>query len=337
MRPSLLVVMLFLLGASACHPPKIPPYQGWVRERAVFLNGSGKQIRLLTKDEADTASRGDELTDLEYRRYVHGVMQALRAHRTRTETTRVVMFIHGGLNSVKSSIERVHDVAQAIQNSDPNAFPLFINWDSSIGSTYSDHLVGVRQGNRPRPLEGFGFAPLVFGTDVLRGLANTPGTWVQIASDTWKDAVLQRTRNADLTRRIETDQATNPGRDSLRVISAAYDPTRFERLTSRVAAVFWFPLRLATAPLVETIGTPAWENMERRTQTVFRTPQEFESSSRDSLPIRGYHAATGGAAILLDSLKAALRPRTTSTCSAIAWARSSRTTSCSTNWHASAK
>ena len=37
----------------------------------------------------------------------------------------------------------------------------------------------------------------------------------------------------------------------------------------------YFPLKLATAPVIDACGKSAWDNMSRRTQTMFRSPAEF--------------------------------------------------------------
>lgn len=57
---------------------------------------------------------------------------------------RITIFLHGGLNTPTSSLERAVDYSDAIIQD--GSFPIFINWDSSLTSSYIDHLFYLRQG-----------------------------------------------------------------------------------------------------------------------------------------------------------------------------------------------
>lgn len=66
------------------------------------------------------------------------------------------------------------------------------------------------------------------------------------------------------------------------------------------------PTVLLTGPLVDGFGAGAWNNMRRRTQTMFPRRDEM---ARSILPNGDYRALRGAVSILVDSLNGMLHPR----------------------------
>lgn len=66
--------------------------------------------------------------------------------RTGGKKKRILLYVHGGLNTAQTSIERVVEYSPKIM--EDGTYPIFINWDSSLTSSYLDHLVYLRQGRR---------------------------------------------------------------------------------------------------------------------------------------------------------------------------------------------
>jgi hypothetical protein len=66
--------------------------------------------------------------------------------RTGGTKKRILLYVHGGLNTAQTSIERVVEYSSQIQ--EDGTYPIFVNWDSSLTSSYRDHLVLLRQGRR---------------------------------------------------------------------------------------------------------------------------------------------------------------------------------------------
>lgn len=99
---------------------------------------------------------------------------------TSDKVNRLLIFVHGGLNTQIGSIERIvgpegkeplyNEIAQA------GYYPLFINWRASFTSNYVDSLVLIRQGEK-QPVLGPATAPTVFVIDVMRGITRAPLIW----------------------------------------------------------------------------------------------------------------------------------------------------------------
>ena len=66
-------------------------------------------------------------------------------------TRKVLIFVHGGLNTQVASLERVSTPtkdrrAMYAEIADAGFYPLFVNWQSSLVSSYVEQLVYIRQG-----------------------------------------------------------------------------------------------------------------------------------------------------------------------------------------------
>lgn len=77
--------------------------------------------------------------------YLENIMTALKNHpRSDNGKRKVLFYIHGGLNMQKSAIIRAQDLSPKIMKD--GYFPIFVNWQSSLPSSYMNHLLWVRQG-----------------------------------------------------------------------------------------------------------------------------------------------------------------------------------------------
>ena len=96
-------------------------------------------------------------------------------------TRQVLIFVHGGLNTYNQSLARVNEMTPEILAA--HYYPLFVNWDSGLKSSYLEHLFLVRQGE-VEPVWGPVTFPLYFVADVGRAVTRAPVVWYyQITSD----------------------------------------------------------------------------------------------------------------------------------------------------------
>lgn len=135
-------------------------------------------------------------------------------YRAGTNKRRIVLFVHGGMNSSHQSIQRAADYSSEIlADATDGAYPIFINWDSSLTSSYLDHLINLRQGRvaqdwccgawmeeggwrRTIGSEVFGHVARVFTIppyllmDVVRGAIRLPvdiyGVYAEMLSTKWR-------------------------------------------------------------------------------------------------------------------------------------------------------
>ena len=241
--------------------------------------------------------------------------------------TNIFIFVHGGLNSRVDSFERATNLWRKLQANKPGYYPIFINWDSGLMSSYWEHLHRVRQG-QVVGLSGAFSAPLYLLADLGRGVTRAPVVFYHnsrsdmmgltdssflIASavpramfrqasslmssrataktapvsvfpdkiektvesylNRWvaPDAVNAQALYLQLRRRYETDQAGN-----IAVSQGDLQRSRWESVSRAALYVVTLPIKVAgQSLLLDSFGTSAWNNMLRRTRTMFRRPQEF--------------------------------------------------------------
>lgn len=192
---------------------------------------------------------------------------------------RLLLFVHGGLNTQKQSVQRVVELAPGITKA--GYHPLFVNWRSSLVSSYFDHAFFIRQGEEWKvfgPLT----APFVIAADIGRSLVRAPLVWgsqLQGGVQTWPGIDLPyglKQRECELAGR--KDDPALPGPGTAIDLAAGRDERSWREMA--LAGISWAvlePIRLLiAAPLTDGFGTPAWDNMLRRTQLLFHTADEYK-------------------------------------------------------------
>ncbi|MCI5123109.1 MAG: hypothetical protein D3925_01190 [Candidatus Electrothrix sp. AR5] len=195
----------------------------------------------------------------------------------------VVFFIHGGMNLQVDSMERAHNLLSYTKEQEKQGKEIphfvFVNWQSSLTTSYWDRLFGIREGEKYYRDRGWFYERgndlaglfLYFPSDLLSGLARSPITlerqFVTFFSNSSLGNLPKDIMNAelnavnqDLVHTIETENQS----DLLRTIPST--------LTS--------PFRIITTPLVDTFGVHAWDVMQRRTQILFS--REYPDDNGDS-------------------------------------------------------
>jgi hypothetical protein len=198
----------------------------------------------------------------------------------------LLIFVHGGLVSFSDSTERTNLLVQRY-NSDARTrlddyYPIMINWDSDLWHSYFEHLFSVRQGEKWQG--GFwGTAavltsPLYFAADLGRSVVRAP---IDVAyTATHNIEAIPSIRNTQMTAAVNSNllyariKERNLGPVSRGVARPINEATFFRAVWNVVT----FPIQALFSPLVDGFGTPAWENMERRTKNISNRPEEFDIS-----------------------------------------------------------
>jgi hypothetical protein len=249
--------------------------------------------------------------------------------------TNILIYVHGGLNTRVDSFERATNLWSGIQTSRPGYYPIFLNWDSGLMSSYWEHLHRVRQG-QVVGWSGWLSAPFYLVADLGRGVTRAPALLYQnLRSDTMEltdssfllaaavpRLVLNQATNT-LLRPVSTpaapvskllDKAERPADsllnrslppdalnakalylqlrqqyasnqvETIAISEGGEQRSRWDHLGRASLYVTTLPAKLAGQSLVlDSLGTSAWDNMCRRTRTMFRQPQEFDAAAdRDS-------------------------------------------------------
>ena len=88
---------------------------------------------------------------------------------------RLLIFVHGGLNTQTGSVKRVKELTPRIW--DAGYYPIFVNWRASWAFNYFDHLFFVRQGEEWKCVLGSLSSPVVLAYDVGRAVLRAPLVW----------------------------------------------------------------------------------------------------------------------------------------------------------------
>ncbi len=217
---------------------------------------------------------------------------------------RILIYVHGGLNTAYDSLERVERLAGRMKSD--GYYPIFVNWNSSLTSSYLDHLFLIRQGQpaiywccealataefehlvtRPigRSLSiavGFLTMPFYLTWDIVRGVVRAPfvvlGSLYSLADANVGRAFDCEVEPYGVFGRLCVLQAEyEQGKDAAFPISVKGTQLgRDEIIVDNVMLLVTWPVKAATSILLDMVGTPAWENMRRRTHMLYHSDEEF--------------------------------------------------------------
>lgn len=130
---------------------------------------------------------------------------------------KILIFVHGGLNSPEEASRRVINPIYTNEKEvtplfkvikDCNYYPVLVNWDTSAVSSYINHLVSIRQGEKTDPVYGFASSPVILGTDIARSIFRAPLVWSKMLINNWLPSLDKRPDRL-LDRQIADIEAAN--------------------------------------------------------------------------------------------------------------------------------
>lgn len=215
---------------------------------------------------------------------------------------RLLIFIHGGLNTQVGTIERATNLHKSIEAA--GYFPIFVNWQSSLVSSYLDHLLYIRKGQDMGVL-GVPLAPFYLLADVARSVARAPVVW---SFQFWNNI-----RSIPfITTQSETD-ATRIAADIKRegIIDLVEGDDKRDTTEMILSGFSWLvtaPTKLLTALFIDAFGKSAWDIMLRRTDLLYHTDGEFSTESdvaKQAHVEKGYQhvQADGGLSVFMRRLQ----------------------------------
>ena len=237
-----------------------------------------------------------ELGPLAYQQYLRAMFESIKAKDPTGDPRKkkILIHVHGGLNTLGSSLSRAQDLVPKIQ--DAGFYPILFGWRSGPFLSYFEHLFVIRQGRKRIPRAVLTW-PFVLFADLGRGLTRAPLViWRQLM--TAARAISARFSNdarnttalfVALRRKHEEDRPTADNElakpqmacGAIAVSKGEDSRGPIDRTVRAVSYVLTFVLlfKPILAILVDGFGKAAWENMLRRTKVVFRTPSEFDIKS----------------------------------------------------------
>ena len=179
------------------------------------------------------------------------------------DARRIVIFIHGGLNTLAGTNARSHAITCDIMES--GAYPIFIGWNSSFASTYRDHLFWIRRGNDFSYL-GALLSPFVLAADVVNGVIESP---ISLAIHGYR-VIGEGMR----VHGVGLDGARAARDSNPQVTVGDFDESKHIRVQPLVLGLITLPLRVVATPFMRGIGPPAWEMMQRRIRLMIEPEAE---------------------------------------------------------------
>jgi pimeloyl-ACP methyl ester carboxylesterase len=273
---ALIVGLQLLSGCRTCDTPEIEERRAHFKKFG--LRPQDRQYIAAIRQNGALAdpSHWNEAGDPYFSEILRGL--------TNSGKSNVVIFIHGGMNARTTSEERTAVLAPEILAS--GSYPIFINWRSSLFSSYWEHLVAIHQGDR-KPVFGAFMSPFVFGYDMGSSVLRAPVVWARQIFESARIGIKPSgsTFNEDTREDDECDHSLvqrlwypqhvckanaqytwlrNRGYD---VKLGANDRPAWNDSIIRVPA-WWvtLPTKLLTQPFIDGLGTPSWQTMLRRTE-----------------------------------------------------------------------
>ena len=227
---------------------------------------------------------GDPSKD-EIRTYTRCLLKRASEYANESDTVKLLLYIHGGLNTYADGIERAECQYQSIMND--GYYPLFVVWNSDGPSSYYEYLAKTRNGTVSSSAKVT--APFYLLSDTLASVGNLFKAWIVTGKNFW-DARIDRDKNLyDLTKFSELD----PSVPVYRAASKNHSSTQKE-LTWAVTT----PIRIVTTPFAYTMPKSAWDIMLRRTKLLFTTESDFKQYEAHA-----YREASGVLTVLIDELR----------------------------------
>lgn len=300
------MVGIILMQTTGCS--KVLKDSGTLERHAIIVNKAGKPYLPIEPSSCNSDpsiscedsrhwSTQEEETFLThaYDEYVNRLISGAKEHfeKKKINQKKLLVFIHGGLNQRENSNERASKLANRTKGETQGEYyPIFVNWNSALFSSYGEHLTSVRQGNTDR--WAWATSPTYLATDLGRGLIRAPVVWWSlIANDltSWPSDknnwffnffdLARAERNAN---KIADTLKNEPPGESFPFWLGPQAPYTFwkDRILDSATTALTYPVKFLSSPWIDAMGKSAWENMLRRTDLLFHMEKDFQANPAQS-------------------------------------------------------
>ncbi|MEE8269185.1 MAG: hypothetical protein V3R23_04140 [Nitrospinaceae bacterium] len=246
----------------------------------------------------------------EFNTYTGKIFDAIDDKFPGNNKKKILIHVHGGLNQRGEALAwstsdlwgpPLYDVI--LNSPEGGYFPIFVNWHSGLLSTYGDHLLNVRQGEDWSAKSWYWKAgryatsPVYLAVDIVRGVVRAPLVWasfflneaktmpvfeyfdpkdaVHVAGDIKCRKKGWKTDPGAPERCVPTWPPTKPEKF---IIHTGQDYRNYWDMTKSAAQyTVTLPSKLAVAPMIDSMGTSAWNNMLRRVNLLNNIDDEFHT------------------------------------------------------------
>lgn len=204
--------------------------------------------------------------------------------------TNILIFFQGGMNNFSDGIDRANNLPRCITNAPRPYYPIFFTWNSSLVSSWWDHSTRVLPTGEDQRKRIYFLPLLTVPADLGRAIGRIPFTvafttrnLIESCYDILPLPAHGAETNIPVTLRVrdKREQAmlyqayTNLHSRDMTIILETNRTTHF-RQVKRVweSAVLAYPNILGSL-LVDTGGKEGWDQMVRRTDTMFVRPGNY--------------------------------------------------------------
>ena len=292
-RPPFLPLALLVFLVSGCAAPS--PFKhdlAFLRQHVITVDGRGRA-------HDPSSAEGREYNMNEYREQIKQMLIAMRSFFKSHPDRQILVFVHGGMNAPADSLRNADDEMDQVIAA--GYYPIYLNWNSDLLNSYGEHVSSITQGQTDHTFGRQMLMPIYVVADLVRAAARLPIVWLNQAAD---DASAAVGDIAGMPKRAPTTMPADDDAQSERwargrhgqALAKAYQQLRTarqqERLTrgpaekreqiriiigpdldvsrSHLAGLIFgyiitTPTKFLSQPFIDWLGTPAWQNMSRRT------------------------------------------------------------------------
>ena len=248
-----------------------------------------------------TLAKGAPYNIEQFRGQLAGIFHAMRDYHHGHPDRKVLIFVHGGLNKFDQSLASADNEIEPIM--DAGYYPIFLDWNSDLADAYGEHLTRITQGQTDTSCARKLLSPAYLVADMGRALTRAPIVWSNQFSADWaasqdrteqnKGSVAASNPTTQSTRRgvfrttnsreagtlgvLYQDLRNDQGRDqrdpahgAIKIyLGSNHDIDWHHSASLAVGYVLTLCAKIGLSPLIDWMGTPAWENMSRRTLMAF--------------------------------------------------------------------
>jgi len=221
----------------------------------VNTEGEPVEIRVTSDQGSRIEANFEDQIDL--------IGEEIRKRFSKNDTIQILLFFHGGLVNTESAVASAN--ASLEEMGKTHFYPIFVNWNTGLLSSYGDHLFQVRDGRRA-PIEAAISSPLFFIADFGTALLRLPVTF-------WNQGFQVAREFAG------PDEIRAPGHGWERTAELD-DPNAEWTIQEHAFAVFEQVVpgivRLGSTFLLDGIGRSAYSNIERRARVLFVKDEDYQ-------------------------------------------------------------
>jgi hypothetical protein len=204
----------------------------------------------------------------------------------REESRKILIHVHGGLNTHQNAKAKAHRITQMILAEDGGDwhYPIFITWPSGGIGSYCEHLFFLRRGRRAKKV-GILLFPFYLVTDLFKGFARTLVSVPLQVSNDFSALVYSLTglkilpswRNSDAIYKAAINSNKTNNAAVHNIVLGRYSRTPSEKVWRFCRYIFTFPFKLMAQIIVlDAAAEGAWNAMLHRIRNLFRKPREFD-------------------------------------------------------------